>query len=139
MESGQILSFILKRCAAKWVGSKITPILLFGERSYWEQKITANFQCNLKSGTIEGSEWISNCYYVVENAKEALEFYHRYFTNEIVVGPPGYSMKRALGLFLSRSHLLIGFDLVEEGNLYKWRASFPGTILDPHTFQKRWF
>ncbi|MFZ4772618.1 MAG: LOG family protein [Chlamydiia bacterium] len=63
------------------------PVILFGSLSYWEQKITSRFTINLKTGTIKGSEWISNCFYVVENHKEALEVYRRFFTDSLPIGP----------------------------------------------------
>lgn len=86
---GTDFEFYLEEVRRKVGSIQITPILLFGEKSYWEEKITSNFRCNLENGTIKGSEWISNCFYVVENAKEALEFYGKYFRKEIVVGPKG--------------------------------------------------
>lgn len=86
---GTDFEFYLEEVRRKVGSVRVTPILLFGEKSYWQKKITSNFQCNLESGTIAGSEWISNCFYVAENAKEALEIYRRYFTNQLIVGPQG--------------------------------------------------
>jgi len=72
------------------VGSiAITPIILFGEPSYWKEKITSRFQCNLASGTIVGSEWISNCFYCVQSAEQALKIYKSFFTGNLKIGKDG--------------------------------------------------
>lgn len=62
------------------------PILLFGEVDYWKSKITSRFQCNLATGTIKGSEWISNCFYCVQNAEQGLQVYREYFSNTLAIG-----------------------------------------------------
>lgn len=73
------------------VGSSImiTPMLLFGTVEYWENKITHRFQINRKMGTIQGTEWCSNTLYCVQNAKEALNVYRRFFNNTLSIGPTG--------------------------------------------------
>ncbi len=69
------------------VGSKKpAPILLFGEVNYWKGKITSNYQINLDHGTIKGSEWISNCFYCVQNHKQALSVYYKFFTGSLPIG-----------------------------------------------------
>lgn len=65
------------------------PVLLFGAPSYWRSKITYRFQSNLQSGTIKGSEWISNCFYVVENAKEAFQVFEAFFSGKLLIGKAG--------------------------------------------------
>lgn len=69
------------------------PILLFGDDSYWEAKITSRFQCNLRSGTIQGSEWISNCFYAVQTAEQGLRIYRDFFMGTLPIGKqaPVYS------------------------------------------------
>lgn len=62
------------------------PILLFGEVDYWKKKITSRFQCNLDSGTIKGSEWISNCFYCVQHAEQGLKVYRDYFEGKLAIG-----------------------------------------------------
>ncbi|MCB1148568.1 MAG: hypothetical protein KDK48_00245 [Chlamydiia bacterium] len=74
--------------------ARATPILLFGEVEYWEQKITSRFKCNLESGTIRGSEWISNCFYCVQNAKQGIEVYRRFFTDKLDIGKHGPTFER---------------------------------------------
>jgi predicted Rossmann-fold nucleotide-binding protein len=72
------------------VGSVIaTPILLFGEVEHWRQKVSGRFQCNLESGTIKGSEWISNCFYCIQTAEQGLKVYHDYFSGTLAIGPHG--------------------------------------------------
>src|SRR6202051_4653623 len=61
------------------VGSTIaSPIILFGTTDYWRKKITARFRCNLETGTIKGSEWISNCFYCIQHAEQGLKVYREY-------------------------------------------------------------
>lgn len=98
---GTDFEFYLEEVRRKVGSVQITPILLFGEKSYWKKKITSNYECNLNTGTIAGSEWISNCFYVVENAKEALEIYSKYFRKELIVGPQGPIFKEGFGSLLS--------------------------------------
>lgn len=62
------------------------PILLFGEPDYWRKKITSRFQCNLETGTIKGSEWISNCFFCVTNAAEGIKVYRNYFLGTLQIG-----------------------------------------------------
>ena len=66
--------------------SEPTPVLLFGTSDYWRQKITTRYQCNLKSGTIKGSEWVSNCFYCVSNAEQGLKVYRQFFSNTLAIG-----------------------------------------------------
>lgn len=65
------------------------PILLFGSKEYWQQKETSRFQCNLATGTIKGSEWISNCFYCVENAEQGLKVYREFFKGTLPIGRSG--------------------------------------------------
>ena len=46
---GTDFEFYLEEVRRKVGSINLTPILLFGERSYWEKKITSNFRCNLQS------------------------------------------------------------------------------------------
>lgn len=62
------------------------PILLFGEVEYWKKKITSRFRCNLESGTIKGSEWISNCFYCIQNAEQGIRVYRDYFEGKLPIG-----------------------------------------------------
>jgi len=72
------------------VGSMASnPIILFGEYDYWSQKITQRFLCNLKSGTIKGSEWISNCFYCVQTGEQALKVYRKFFSGNLPIGREG--------------------------------------------------
>lgn len=64
-----------------------TPILLVGDIEDWKKKITPRFQTNMKNGTIKGSEWVSNCFFCVDTAEDAISVYRRYFLGELVIGP----------------------------------------------------
>jgi len=83
---GTDFEFALEQVRRK-VGIGIpTPALLLGPPEYWRDKITPHFQRNLKSGTIKGSEWVSNCFYCVETADSALKIYKKYFNGELAIG-----------------------------------------------------
>ena len=62
------------------------PVLLFGSAEYWRTKITPTFKINRETGTIQGSEWISNTVYCVQNHSQALSVYYKYFTNRLHIG-----------------------------------------------------
>lgn len=69
------------------VGSCIaTPVLLFGNPSYWAEKITPRFQMNRRQGTIAGSEWVSNCFYCIQTASQGLKVYEQYFSGTLPIG-----------------------------------------------------
>ncbi len=63
-----------------------TPVLLFGEVGYWQQKITSRFLSNLKTGTIKHSEWVSNCFYCIQTARQGLKIYQNYFLGKLPIG-----------------------------------------------------
>lgn len=63
-----------------------TPVLLFGDSHFWQQKITPRFQSNLKLGTIKESEWVSNCFYCIQNATQGLKIYEQYFSGTLPIG-----------------------------------------------------
>lgn len=66
-----------------------TPVLLVGSPDYWKKKISSRFKCNTSSGTIVGSEWVSNCFFCVENASQGLEVYKQFFSGQLQLGPKG--------------------------------------------------
>ena len=65
------------------------PILLFGDPDYWRQKVTSRFRLNLNTGTIKGSEWITNCFYCVQNAEQGLQVYREFFQGTLKIGRNG--------------------------------------------------
>ena len=86
---GTDFEYCLEEVRRKVGSQKSYPILLFGSVDYWTEKVTSRFRCNLETGTIKGSEWISNCFYCVANANEGLEIYRRYFENRLDIGREG--------------------------------------------------
>lgn len=86
---GTDFEYALEEVRRKVGSISITPVILFGDPAYWKQKITSKFQCNLASGTIAGSEWVSNCFYCVQNANQALRIYKSFFTNALKIGKNG--------------------------------------------------
>jgi predicted Rossmann-fold nucleotide-binding protein len=72
------------------VGSvRSTPTILMGEVEYWREKITHRFQKNLETGTIKGSEWVSNCFYCVQTAEQAIKVYRQFFDGTLQIGKDG--------------------------------------------------
>ncbi|MBB64045.1 MAG: hypothetical protein CMO81_03180 [Waddliaceae bacterium] len=83
---GTDFEYCLEEVRRKVGSTSTTPILLFGTPEYWESKITSRYKQNLESGTIKGSEWISNCFYCVQNASQGLQVYREYFNNRLPIG-----------------------------------------------------
>lgn len=72
------------------VGSRtFLPILLFGDPHYWKQKITARFQCNKNSGTIRGSEWVSNSFFCIQSAEQGIKVFRDFFSGKLQIGKEG--------------------------------------------------
>jgi predicted Rossmann-fold nucleotide-binding protein len=86
---GTDFEFCLEEVRRKVGSTPAVPILLMGEKEYWKAKITTRFQCNLESGTIQGSEWLSNCFYVVKNAEKGLSVYREFFKGTLKIGKGG--------------------------------------------------
>jgi predicted Rossmann-fold nucleotide-binding protein len=96
---GTDFEYSLEEVRRKVGSTAPTPILLCGPAKYWKEKITERFECNLKYGTIKGSEWLSNCFYSIENAKEGLDIYRRYFTKTLPIGPKGPTYKEGFCIY----------------------------------------
>jgi predicted Rossmann-fold nucleotide-binding protein len=86
---GTDFEFCLEEVRRKVGATPSHPILLFGEPDYWHQKITYRFKCNLKNGTIKGSEWISNCFYCIKTAEQGLKVYREFFQAILPIGKGG--------------------------------------------------
>lgn len=86
---GTDFEFSLEEVRRKVGVTPPTPILLFGSPEYWKEKITSRFKCNLETGTIKGSEWLTNCFYCIQNAKQGLEVYRNYFKGDLPIGKDG--------------------------------------------------
>ncbi len=86
---GMDFEYSLEEVRRKVSATPPTPMLLFGEVDYWRKKVTSRFQCNLESGTIKGSEWVSNCFYCIQTAEQGLSIYKQFFNNTLSIGPSG--------------------------------------------------
>lgn len=86
---GTDFEYCLEEVRRKVGAVESTPILLFGERSHWSDKITPRFQTNRKAGTIKGSEWISNSFFLVQSAEEGIAVYEAYFSGKLPIGKDG--------------------------------------------------
>jgi predicted Rossmann-fold nucleotide-binding protein len=96
---GTDFEYTLEEVRRKVGSTHSTPVILFGDASYWKEKITSRFQINLKTGTIAGSEWISNCFFCVKTAKEALEIYKLFFSGNLDLGKNGPIYKEGFRAF----------------------------------------
>ncbi len=83
---GTDFEFALEGVRRKVSMNTPTPVLLLGELDYWRDKITPTFQANLRSGTIRGHEWVSNCFYCVQTPTQALKIYKQYFSGTLPIG-----------------------------------------------------
>ena len=83
---GTDFEFCLEEFRRKVGSVEFTPIILFGDAAYWEEKISSRFQANLKTGTIKGSEWLSNCFYCIQTAEQGLKVYRDYFRRILPIG-----------------------------------------------------
>lgn len=86
---GTDFEYTLEEVRRKVGSVAVTPVLLFGDVEHWKEKITSRFQCNLKTGTTKGSEWLSNCFYCIQTAKEGLKIYKDFFQNHLPIGKDG--------------------------------------------------
>lgn len=86
---GTDFEFALEEVRRKIGAQKATPVLLFGTPEYWTEKITSRFQCNRASGTIKGSEWLSNCFFCIQTAEQGLKVFKSYFNGTLNIGKEG--------------------------------------------------
>lgn len=86
---GMDFEYTLEEVRRKTGAAPPTPILLFGDPEYWRRKVTSRFQLNQETGTIKGSEWVSNCFYCIQTAAQGLEIYRRFFENKLAIGKAG--------------------------------------------------
>ena len=84
---GTDFEYALEEVRRKVGTARIHPMVLFGTPEHWGGKITGRFQENLRSGTIKGSQWLSTVPWVVENGKQALAVYTKFFNGTLPIGP----------------------------------------------------
>jgi predicted Rossmann-fold nucleotide-binding protein len=101
---GTDFEFTLEEVRRKVGSTSATPCLLFGSVEYWEQKISSRFRCNIQAGTIKGSEWLSNCFYCVQNATQGLQVYKDYFNGKLLVGKNGPVYDRGFALVTEQGY-----------------------------------
>lgn len=86
---GMDFEYTLEEVRRKTGSSPSNPILLFGEPDYWRRKVTSRFQLNRETGTIKGSEWVSNCFYCIQTAQQGLFVLRQFFENRLKIGKEG--------------------------------------------------
>ncbi|MDE3055326.1 MAG: hypothetical protein KGI80_01315 [Verrucomicrobiota bacterium] len=91
---GTDFEYALEEVQRKTGSSPANPVLLFGTEEYWKRKVTSRFQLNRDTGTIAGSEWVSNCFYCIQTALQGLNVYRRFFTGTLPIGREGPTYDR---------------------------------------------
>jgi hypothetical protein len=86
---GMDFEYCLEEVRRKIGSAPSNPILLFGSVDYWSRKVSSRFHLNRETGTIAGSEWISNCFYCIQNASQGLAIYRKFFEGKLPIGPKG--------------------------------------------------
>ncbi len=86
---GMDFEYALEEVRRKTGSDPANPVLLFGSPEYWQRKITSRFQLNRETGTIAGSEWVSNCFYCIQTAEEGLAVYRNFFEGTLLIGKTG--------------------------------------------------
>lgn len=86
---GTDFEFCLEEVRRKVGAATANPVILFGSVEYWKEKITPRFHANLKAGTIAGSEWLSNCFFCIQNAEQGLKVYREFFNGKLPIGKQG--------------------------------------------------
>lgn len=86
---GMDFEYTLEEVRRKIGAAPPNPVLLFGSNDYWHRKVTSRFQLNRETGTIKGSEWISNCFYCIQTAEQGLSIYRQFFENKLAIGKTG--------------------------------------------------
>ncbi len=86
---GMDFEYTLEEVRRKTGSSPPNPILLFGEADYWKRKVSSRFRLNRETGTIKGSEWVSNCFFCIQTAEQGLSVLSRFFENRLPIGKEG--------------------------------------------------
>lgn len=86
---GMDFEYSLEEVRRKTGSAPANPVLLFGEPDYWKSKITSRFQLNRQTGTIKGSEWVSNCFYCIQTGEQGLSVLRKFFEGSLEIGKNG--------------------------------------------------
>ena len=84
---GTDFEYALEEVRRKVGSVAINPLILFGTEEHWGHKISGRYKENLQSGTIKGSEWMSNVPWIVRNGQEAYAVLSRFFSGTLPIGP----------------------------------------------------
>ncbi len=86
---GTDFEFSLENVRRKVGAVPASPVFLLGRPDYWRSKISSCFQTNLTTGTIAGSEWVSNCFFCIENAAQGIQVLRQFFSGTLNIGKNG--------------------------------------------------
>lgn len=104
---GMDFEYTLEEVRRKTGSSPANPVLLFGDPEYWRRKITSRFQLNRETGTIKGSEWVSNCFYCIQTAEQGLKILSQFFNGTLKIGKEGPIYDNGFFSFPSPTHIEI--------------------------------
>ncbi len=86
---GMDFEYCLEEVRRKTGSAPPNPALLFGSPDYWRRKVSSRFKLNRETGTIKGSEWVSNCFYCIQTAEQGLWVLRQFFENKLKIGKEG--------------------------------------------------
>lgn len=86
---GTDFEYTLEEVRRKTGGALPNPILLFGDAEYWKRKVSSRFRLNQETGSIKGSEWVSNCFYCIQTAEQGLKILKSFFEGRLAIGKEG--------------------------------------------------
>lgn len=83
---GTDFEYSLEEVRLKVGARPFSPIILFGSPDYWKEKISSRFKINRVSGTIKGSEWVSNHFICIETAEQGIRLFRDFFSGKLKIG-----------------------------------------------------
>lgn len=86
---GTDFEYSLEEVRHKVGARSFSPIILFGSPEYWKSKITSRFQVNRASGTIKGSEWVSNSFFCIQRAEQGVRLFREFCEGTLKIGKEG--------------------------------------------------
>jgi predicted Rossmann-fold nucleotide-binding protein len=86
---GMDFEYALEEVRRKTGSAPPTPCLLFGEPEYWRRKVGPRFRLNEETGTIKGSEWVSNCFYCIQTGEQGLKILKQFLEGTLPIGKEG--------------------------------------------------
>ncbi|MBS3904682.1 MAG: hypothetical protein KGZ39_05095 [Simkania sp.] len=86
---GTDFEYTLEEVRRKVGSSPPNPVFLLGKPEYWRDKVSSRFRTNLRTGTIAGSEWVSNCFFCIEYPSQGIHILKQFFSGTLSIGKGG--------------------------------------------------